>query len=61
MAGSIGGMLIATVTGFVLQFTGSYLVLFAIIGSLYLVALLVYQMLVPRIESLNVSTLSPQL
>src|SRR5437868_5185833 len=39
MAGSIGGMLIATTVGLILQYTGSYLPIFIIAGSTYLVAL----------------------
>jgi ACS family hexuronate transporter-like MFS transporter len=48
--GAIGGMVIATFTGFVLQFTGSYVPMFVIAGSAYLLALLVIQLLVPRLE-----------
>jgi ACS family hexuronate transporter-like MFS transporter len=49
MAGSIGGMLIATTVGLILQYTGSY---FPVImaGSAYLVALVVIQLLVPNLE-----------
>jgi ACS family hexuronate transporter-like MFS transporter len=53
MAGAIGGMIIANVAGYILQFTGSYLVLFIIAGSLYLLALLVFQLLVPKIEPIE--------
>ncbi|PWU04341.1 MAG: MFS transporter [Terriglobia bacterium] len=48
--GSIGGMLIATFAGFVLQFTGSYVPMFAIAGSAYLIALLIIHLLMPRLE-----------
>jgi ACS family hexuronate transporter-like MFS transporter len=48
--GAIGGMVIATFTGFVLQFTGSYVPMFVIAGSAYLLALLIIQLLVPRLE-----------
>jgi ACS family hexuronate transporter-like MFS transporter len=48
--GAVGGMLIATFTGFVLQITGSYLPMFVIAGSAYLVALAIIQLLVPRLE-----------
>ena len=48
--GAVGGMLIATFTGFVLQVTGSYLPMFVIAGSAYLVALAIIQLLVPRLE-----------
>lgn len=50
MAGAIGGMLIATAAGFILQFTGSYLSLFIVAGTVYLLALLIIQILVPKIE-----------
>jgi len=40
MAGAVGGMCIAKVVGYVLQWTGSYLPVFIIAGSAYLVALL---------------------
>jgi ACS family hexuronate transporter-like MFS transporter len=53
MAGSIGGMLTATAVGLVLQFTGSYVILFAVAGSVYLLALVVFNLLVPRIETIE--------
>jgi len=53
MAGSIGGMLIATAAGFILQFTGSYLFLFIIAGSVYLLALFAIHLLVPNIDRIE--------
>ena len=53
MAGSIGGMLIATAVGLILQYTGSYLPIFIIAGSAYLVALAVIHTLTPRLEPAN--------
>jgi ACS family hexuronate transporter-like MFS transporter len=53
MAGSIGGMLIATAIGFILQFTGSYLIVFIIAGATYLIALAVFNVLVPRIDTVE--------
>ena len=50
MAGSIGGMLIALVVGEILQKTGSYVPIFIIAGSAYLVALLVIHIFAPRLE-----------
>lgn len=50
MAGSIGGMLVATGAGFILEATGSYYSLFVIAGSAYLVALAIIHALVPRLE-----------
>jgi ACS family hexuronate transporter-like MFS transporter len=55
MAGAIGGMLIAKVTGYILQWTGSYIPLFVIAGSTYLVALVIIHLLVPRLEPADVS------
>jgi len=49
-AGAIGGMLIAKVTAYVLEFTGSYLPVFIIAASAYLMALLVVHLLSPRLE-----------
>ncbi|MDT5121494.1 MAG: transporter, family, hexuronate transporter [Acidobacteriota bacterium] len=48
MAGAVGGMLIAKVVGYVLEWTGSYLPIFVIAGSAYLVALLFIQLLAPH-------------
>ncbi len=48
--GAVGGMVIATFTGFVLQFTGSYVPMFIIAGSTYLLALLIIHLLVPKME-----------
>jgi len=53
MAGSVGGMLIATAAGFILQFTGSYVSLFIMAGAAYVIALFVFNLLVPRIERIE--------
>jgi ACS family hexuronate transporter-like MFS transporter len=53
MAGAVGGMFIAQLTGYVLQATGSYVVPFAIAGSAYLVALGVLHLLLPRLEPMR--------
>jgi ACS family hexuronate transporter-like MFS transporter len=50
MAGAIGGMLIAKIVGYILQWTGSYLVPFLIAGSAYLVALAFLHFLLPRLQ-----------
>jgi ACS family hexuronate transporter-like MFS transporter len=50
MAGAVGGMLIALVVGEILQRTGSYVPIFIIAGSTYLVALLVVHLLAPRLD-----------
>ncbi len=59
MAGAIGGMLIAKVAGYLLEWTGSYVPLFAFAASAYLVALLVIHLLVPRLETANVGDNPP--
>jgi ACS family hexuronate transporter-like MFS transporter len=50
MAGAIGGLLIASMVGHVLQWTGSYRIPFVIAGCTYLVALAMIQLLSPRLE-----------
>jgi ACS family hexuronate transporter-like MFS transporter len=50
MAGAVGGMLIATFAGYVLEWTGSYVLLFIVSGSVYLIALLIIHLLVPKLE-----------
>jgi len=54
MAGSVGGMLFSTSAGLILEFTHSYMSLFIIAGSVYLLALLIYQLLVPKIETIEI-------
>ena len=48
--GAIGGALIATFTGFLLQVTHSYVPIFLIAGLVYLIALLVIHSLSPRLQ-----------
>lgn len=43
MMGAIGGMCIATLTGFILEHTGSYVILFCICSSAYLVAWFIFR------------------
>jgi ACS family hexuronate transporter-like MFS transporter len=50
MAGAVGGMLIAKLTGYILQATGSYVPVFLIGAFAYVVALAIIQILVPRLE-----------
>ncbi len=50
MAGAIGGMLIAEIVGYALQWTGSYMIPFLMAGSAYLLALVCIQILSPRLE-----------
>jgi ACS family hexuronate transporter-like MFS transporter len=54
MAGAIGGMLIAKIVGYILQWTGSYLPIFIMAGSMYLLALLFVHLLVPKLQPASV-------
>jgi ACS family hexuronate transporter-like MFS transporter len=59
MAGAVGGMLIAKLTGKILEATGSYLPVFIIAGSAYLVALLLVHILSPKLEPVELSAPPP--
>lgn len=48
-AGAVSGALVSTAVGYLLQATGGYALLFAIAGALYLIALGVIHLLVPRL------------
>jgi ACS family hexuronate transporter-like MFS transporter len=50
MAGAIGGMLMAKIVGYVLQWSGSYVLPFLVAGSAYLLALAIIHALSPRLE-----------
>jgi len=52
-AAGIGGMLIAKMVGYVLQWTGSYRAPFFLAGMAYLSALLVIQVLSPKLEPVS--------
>jgi ACS family hexuronate transporter-like MFS transporter len=54
MFGAIGGMVIAPLVGYILQTTGSYLPIFTIAASAYLVALLIIHLLAPRLEPVKI-------
>jgi ACS family hexuronate transporter-like MFS transporter len=49
-AGAVGGMLVAKVVGYVLQWTGSYLAVFLMAASAYLLAILVIHLLAPGLS-----------
>jgi ACS family hexuronate transporter-like MFS transporter len=53
MAGSVGGILLSNYAGYILEFTGSYMSLFIIAGSVYLFALLIIQLLVPKLDEVK--------
>jgi ACS family hexuronate transporter-like MFS transporter len=50
MLGAVGGMIIAPLVGYILQTTGSYVPIFIIAASAYLVALLIIHLLAPKLE-----------
>jgi MFS transporter, ACS family, aldohexuronate transporter len=50
MAGAVGGMLIAKIVGYALQWTGSYTIPFVMAGSAYLIGLAFVHLLAPRLE-----------
>jgi MFS transporter, ACS family, hexuronate transporter len=54
MAGAVGGMLVAKIVGYTLQWTGSYMIPFLIAGSAYFVALACIQILSPKLERARV-------
>lgn len=54
MAGAMGGMVIAKIVGYILEWTGSYLIIFIMAGSMYLIALLIIHLLVPKLEPAEV-------
>lgn len=61
MAGALGGVLISKITGYLLEFTGSYLPVFLMAGSAYLIALLVIHLLMPTIRPVRIDGVrSPQ-
>jgi MFS transporter, ACS family, hexuronate transporter len=50
MAGAVGGIFVAKAVGAILQWTGSYVPIFVIAGSAYLIALFIFQILPPKLE-----------
>ena len=54
MAGAVGGIFVSTFIGHILQWTGSYVPVFLLAGSAYLLALLVIQLLVPNLEPVKI-------
>jgi ACS family hexuronate transporter-like MFS transporter len=53
MLGAVGGMFGATIGGFLLQTTGSYVSLFIFAGSAYLIAFTGIQLLSPKLKSIT--------
>ena len=56
MVGAIGGMLIAKIVGYTLERTGSYVPVFIMAGSAYLVALAFVHLLAPRLTPVTESS-----
>lgn len=54
-AGAVGGMLISTFTGFLLQSTGSYVPVFIMAGSAYLLALVFIHFLAPKLQPAQIT------
>lgn len=52
--GSLGGMLVASATGLILEKTGSYLPVFIMAGSVYFVALGIIHLTSPRLARVNI-------
>jgi ACS family hexuronate transporter-like MFS transporter len=52
--GAIGGALVAGLVGFLLQHTHNYMPVFMMAGLAYLFALLVIQLLVPRLQPASI-------
>lgn len=50
MAGSIGGMILQASVGLIIYYTGSYLTIFIIAATAYLLALLIIHLLTPKLE-----------
>jgi ACS family hexuronate transporter-like MFS transporter len=53
MAGAIGGMFIAKLAGYVLEWTGEYRILFGIAAFVYLVNVLIMHLINPRLKPME--------
>jgi ACS family hexuronate transporter-like MFS transporter len=58
--GAVGGMCIASFTGFLLQLTHSYVPIFFVAGSSYIFALLLIQLLVPKLEPASIDNIQTE-
>ena len=56
MAGAVGGLIIAKVVSYTLQWTGSYAIPFFIAGSAYLVAVALVHGLAPTLQPLEMGS-----
>lgn len=55
MMGAVGGMIISPLVGWILDKTGSYLPIFIMAASAYLLALLIIHLLAPKLEPANIT------
>lgn len=55
MLGAVGGMIMSPLVGWILDKTGSYIIIFIIAASAYLVALLIIHVLAPKLEPANIN------
>ena len=58
-AGALGGTLLAEVAGYVLKRTHHYSLLFTVCGFMYLLAVLIFQVLVPQLKHQDNATETP--
>jgi len=56
MAGAVGGFFVQLAAGRIKQATGSYLIMFMIAGTVYLLALLLFHLLAPRMDPVNLDS-----
>jgi len=57
--GALGGMLVSSAVGFVLQATGSYLTIFALASFSYLVGLSIIHLMSPRLDTVGLEVCNP--
>jgi ACS family hexuronate transporter-like MFS transporter len=50
MAGAVGGFLMQLAAGRIMDATGSYLIMFIMAGTIYLLAIFIFHLLVPKME-----------
>ncbi len=60
MAGAVGGMILQASAGRIKDASGSYIIMFTIAGTIYLLALLIIQLLSPRLSPADLSDVETQ-
>ena len=58
MAGAVGGFLMQLAAGRIKDATGTYLIMFIMAGTIYLFALLIFHLIVPRMEPAQIADAS---